>query len=77
MGVHSCDKRKTKTYIQDTYGSNFDIIPLFTEQDELWQADVRETDAEINARTKAALDFIFYGKGNCTMTLLLVLSGLG
>ena len=66
MGVHTCDKRQTKTYIQDTFGSNFYIIPPFTEQDELWQADVRETDEETDARTKVALDCIFHGKGNCT-----------
>ena len=66
MGVHTCDKRQTKTYIQNTYRSNFDIVPPFTEQDELWHADVRETDEEIDARTKTALDLIFHGKGYCT-----------
>ena len=44
MGIHTCEKRQTKTYIQGTFGSNFHIIPPFTEQDELWQADVRETE---------------------------------
>ena len=69
MGVHTCDKRQTKTYIQDTYGGIFDIVPPFTEQDELWQADHRETDQEIDARTRLALDLIFNGKEACTHDL--------
>ncbi|KAG8741092.1 hypothetical protein FRC10_003333 [Ceratobasidium sp. 414] len=58
IGVHTCDKRRTKTYIHETY-ADFCIEPGFTEEDELWTADHRETDEEANIRLKAALDTIF------------------
>jgi hypothetical protein len=77
MGEHTCDKRQTKTYIQDIYGCIFDILPPFTEQDELWQADHRETDAEADARTKEALDLVFNGQETCAHDLLLLLPDLG
>ena len=76
MGVHTCDKRHTKTYIKDTYGSIFDIVPPFTEEDKLWQENYRETDEEIDARTRVALDLIFNGKETCTHDPLLVLPNL-
>ena len=69
MGIHTCDKRHTRAYIQDIYGDIFDIVPPFTEQDELWQADHRETDHEVDARTNAALNFIFNGKETRTHDL--------
>ncbi|KAG8792078.1 hypothetical protein FRC12_007267 [Ceratobasidium sp. 428] len=58
IGVHTCDKRRTKKYIHKTY-SDFCIEPGFTEEDELWTADHRETDQEADIRLKAALDTIF------------------
>ncbi|QRV96967.1 histidine phosphatase family containing protein [Ceratobasidium sp. AG-Ba] len=57
IGVHTCDERRTKTYLRKTY--DFRIEPGFTENDELWTADHRETDEEANTRLKAALDTIF------------------
>ncbi|CAE6444331.1 unnamed protein product [Rhizoctonia solani] len=57
-GVHTCDKRRTKTYIRETY-NDFGIEPGFTEEDELWTADHRETNDEADARLKATLDTIF------------------
>ncbi|KAB5591992.1 GTPase-activating protein gyp1 [Ceratobasidium theobromae] len=58
IGVHTCDKRRTKSYIRKTY-TGFHIEHGFTEEDELWTADHRETDAEAEVRLKAALDTIF------------------
>ncbi|KAF8599467.1 phosphoglycerate mutase-like protein [Ceratobasidium sp. AG-I] len=58
MGEHTCDMRRTRSYIQKTY-PDFFIEHGFTEQDELWKADHRETDAEIDARLKLAWDVIF------------------
>ncbi|KAG9089799.1 hypothetical protein FS749_001052 [Ceratobasidium sp. UAMH 11750] len=58
IGVHTCDKRRTKTYIRKTY-TDFCIEPGFTEEDELWTEDHRETDEEAGIRLKAALDTIF------------------
>lgn len=58
IGVHTCDKRRTRTYIRTNY-TDFRIEPGFTEQDELWTADHRETDDEAIVRLKSALDTIF------------------
>ncbi|KAG8697353.1 hypothetical protein FRC08_006581 [Ceratobasidium sp. 394] len=58
IGEHTCDKRRTRTYLQGAY-PDFCIEAGFTEEDELWTADHRETDDEISARLKAALDTIF------------------
>ncbi|KAG8741091.1 hypothetical protein FRC10_003332 [Ceratobasidium sp. 414] len=57
IGEHTCDKRRTKTYLQNAY-PDFSIEPGFTEEDELWTA-ARETHEEISARLKSALDGIF------------------
>ncbi|KZW00321.1 phosphoglycerate mutase [Exidia glandulosa HHB12029] len=59
IGVHTCDERKTKTYIQEQFGDIMNIEKGFTEQDELWTADHRETNDEQNVRLKKALDFVF------------------
>lgn len=58
-GVHTCDKRQTKTYIKEHEGDFLDIEKGFTEQDELWTADHRETDAEAAVRLRKALDVVF------------------
>ncbi|KAL5632159.1 hypothetical protein ACGC1H_000239 [Rhizoctonia solani] len=58
IGVHTCDKRRTKSYIREAY-NDFRIEPGFTEEDELWTADHRETNAETDSRLRATLDTIF------------------
>jgi len=58
LGVHTCDKRNTKTYLSRVY-STFGFEEGFTEEDLLWDPDVRETDEEFAVRARAALDMIF------------------
>jgi hypothetical protein len=57
-GVHTCDKRRTSTYIEYTF-PGFDIEEGFTEEDELWDPLERETYAEIDARVGRVFDMIF------------------
>ncbi|GLB44500.1 putative phosphoglycerate mutase family protein [Lyophyllum shimeji] len=57
-GVHTCDKRRTRSYIEKTF-PRFEIETGFTEEDELWDPDVRETKAHIADRAKMVLDHIF------------------
>ncbi|KAG1892048.1 histidine phosphatase superfamily [Suillus subluteus] len=57
-GVHTCDKRRTRTYIEQTF-PDFDIEEELIEEDTLWDAEVRETHAEIDARMRGVLDMIF------------------
>ncbi|KAG5638095.1 hypothetical protein H0H81_001862 [Sphagnurus paluster] len=65
-GVHTCDKRRSKTYIQGRF-PGFAIERGFAEEDPLWDADEREEDAHIAGRAKAVLDLVFKedAKENC------------
>lgn len=58
MGVHTCDKRRTRTWIQENYPS-YQIEDGFAEQDELWKSDVRETQEEHSVRINKVLQDIF------------------
>lgn len=58
IGVHTCDKRSTKTFIQDRYPT-FEFEKGFTEEDVLWTPTHRETPTEQNVRTRRFLDNLF------------------
>ncbi|EEA22744.1 hypothetical protein EYB25_005519 [Talaromyces marneffei] len=58
LGIHTCDRRSTKTVIQDEY-PDYIIEEGFTEDDELWHAEQRESDSARNARIKTFLDDVF------------------
>ena len=55
MGEHTCDKRSSRTVIHD-FVPDWTIEPGFAEEDELWQADHRETHEEHDVRTHDFLD---------------------
>jgi len=57
-GEHTCDKRNTRTYIRTTF-PQFEIEDGFTEEDQLWEAESRETPAHRTARAQTVLDRIF------------------
>jgi broad specificity phosphatase PhoE len=57
IGIHTCDRRSNKTYIQSTYP--YRIKPEFVEEDPLWLPDLRESDSALTARLKRLLDDIF------------------
>ncbi|MCJ1430630.1 hypothetical protein MMC29_008548 [Sticta canariensis] len=58
IGIHTCDRRSSKSYIHSTYPS-FVFEPNFAETDPLWTADERETDSAQQARLKRLLDDLF------------------
>lgn len=58
MGEHTCDRRSSRTVIHDAF-PDWPIEVGFSEKDELWQADHRETHAEHDARTQEMLDDVF------------------
>ena len=58
MGVHTCDKRSSRSVIANAVPS-WGIEEGFTEEDELWQPDHRETHEEHDERTRAVLEDIF------------------
>jgi len=57
-GVHTCDKRHPKSWIAE----NFPLYTFnkgFTEEDELWTPDVRETDEHTSERALSILQHIW------------------
>lgn len=58
MGEHTCDRRSNRTFIHDAF-PDWHIEPGFTEDDELWQKDHRETNQEHDTRTQELLDDLF------------------
>ncbi|KAJ3550820.1 hypothetical protein NMY22_g189 [Coprinellus aureogranulatus] len=57
-GVHTCDKRRPRSFIEANY-PQFHIEDSLTEEDELWDPDVRETKAEVSARALGVIERIW------------------
>lgn len=55
---HTCDRRGSKTYIQDNF-PDYRIEPGFTENDELWEALHGETNTDQDIRSTTVLDQVF------------------
>ncbi|PHH89511.1 hypothetical protein CDD83_5883 [Cordyceps sp. RAO-2017] len=55
---HTCDKRSPRSWISANY-PDYALEPSFTETDELWKADVWESDAEHQARMQTLLEEIY------------------
>lgn len=58
ISMHTCDRRSTKTYIQNLF-PGYAFEDGFTEEDELWRGSEAETPAAQAARTKTVLDDVF------------------
>lgn len=58
IGVHTCDRRGSKTSIREAF-PDFAFEDGFAEEDPLWDAYVRETNSAMDARTKTVLDDVF------------------
>ncbi|KAF5334281.1 hypothetical protein D9758_015537 [Tetrapyrgos nigripes] len=67
-GEHTCDKRRSKTFLLDHFpqfeieggiSADSGVFTDFTEDDELWVADERETEVHLAARAEIVLDRIF------------------
>ncbi|KAH7383221.1 histidine phosphatase superfamily [Pyrenochaeta sp. MPI-SDFR-AT-0127] len=58
LSGYTCDQRSSKTWITDAYPS-FSIEDGFTENDELWLPDRRETSREHVKRSKELLNDLF------------------
>ncbi|KAF8138803.1 histidine phosphatase superfamily [Boletus edulis] len=57
-GVHTCDKRRTRSDIQAAF-PEYGFEEGFTENDQLWKANSRETYEDIEVRARCVLDRIF------------------
>ncbi|KAJ8519676.1 hypothetical protein ONZ45_g3422 [Pleurotus djamor] len=58
FGVHTCDRRRPKAFITSAFPEGV-IEEGFTEEDELWTTDVRETTEQVAARVKTVIDHVF------------------
>lgn len=58
MGQHTCDRRSSATEIAKEY-PEYHFENLFSEEDLLWDAEVRESNEERNDRLRRLLDEIF------------------
>jgi hypothetical protein len=67
-GEHPCDKRHTKTVLLECFPEfeikggicvDSGVFTEFTEEDELWRVDERESREHVAARARAVLDRIF------------------
>ncbi len=68
MGMHTCDKRSTRSIIEERY-PQYKIEAGFTEQDVLWKPDERESDPERDARLLVLLRDIFAQDSNTVLSL--------
>lgn len=68
MGMHTCDKRSNKSTIEENY-PKYRIETGFTEQDELWSPDERESDPQRDARLLMLLRDIFARDSNTVLSL--------
>lgn len=72
--MHTCDRRRTRTWIAETY-PDYRIEAGFAEEDGLWDDKVRETDADVERRVRLLLDDVF-GASNAGLISFTAHSGL-
>jgi hypothetical protein len=58
IGVHTCDRRSSKTYIHENYPT-YTFEQGFVEEDPLWNPVTRETDSAEDKRLRTVLDDVF------------------
>ena len=56
--MHTCDKRRSLSYLRETF-PEFSVENGFSEEDELYDPNVREAEEHIVERGRAVLDYIF------------------
>lgn len=68
LGVHTCDRRSSRSWIQEQY-HEYEVEPDFTEDDQLWRVDSRESLEEHVQRVNALLVNIFDTEKEVVMSL--------
>jgi hypothetical protein len=67
--MYTCDKRRSKTCIQTEF-PQFVFEEGFSEDDELWKADEKETATDVVRRARLVLDMIFDSDSETCESLL-------
>lgn len=68
ISIHTCDRRRSKSYIHNLFPS-WIIEKPFTENDELWDGVTAETTDAQNARSKKWLDEVFATDKNTWLSI--------
>jgi broad specificity phosphatase PhoE len=68
MGVHTCDRRSSKSVISKAY-PDWPFEDGFAEDDPFWIPDLRETDAAMLVRARKAMDDIFSDDPNTHISI--------
>jgi len=68
IGVHTCDRRSSKSVIQKNHPT-WIFEEGFEEEDPLWVPDRRETRAAMKVRARKAMDDIFNGDANTHISI--------
>ncbi|KAL2006899.1 hypothetical protein VTN00DRAFT_9567 [Thermoascus crustaceus] len=68
IGIHTCDRRSSKSAIQEEYPL-YTFEDNFAETDPLWSADWRESNSQRDARLRKLLDDIFTSDQNTFISL--------
>ncbi|WEW60203.1 putative phosphoglycerate mutase pmu1 [Emydomyces testavorans] len=68
IGIHTCDRRSSRTYINSTYPT-YIIEHGFTESDTLWVPDLRESFSAQRERVRTLFDDIFTHDSNTFLSL--------
>lgn len=68
ISIHTCDHRRSRTYIEGLFPS-WKIGEPFTENDELWDGVTAETTDAQNARSKKWLDEVFATDSNTWLSV--------
>jgi broad specificity phosphatase PhoE len=66
---HTCDRRRSKTWIRETY-PEYEIEPTFEESDRLWSLEEIESNEEHVARKQTLLEDIFRSESGMLVALV-------
>lgn len=68
IGVHTCDRRRSRTFIHENYPT-YTFETGFAENDPLWDPITRETESAEDARSKTVLDDVFSHDDNTYISI--------
>ncbi|KAN0108244.1 phosphoglycerate mutase [Hyaloscypha variabilis] len=68
IGVHTCDRRSSKSTIHELY-PEWPFEEGFAENDPLWVPDLQETNAAMVVRARSAMDDIFSADGKTHISI--------
>ena len=68
IGVHTCDRRSTKSFIKERY-PEWAFEAGFSDEDPLWSKTERESDGAMDVRSRTVLDDVFQNDSNTWISI--------